>query len=225
MTRNPTSPNKSDAGNGSYGICRVIDASRSPLPDPKRSAKIMRQLADCRNWKLVWIAFPIVCLPLACSSPNVTKRGAQPEPQCVQQGGEIKSTAIHSNTSKKNKSRVFDDQQQIEQFWLEFQLALKSRDSSKVAALTSFPLVDFHYEDIGQKGTREEFERAFPIIFNDDAIQFLLSQPASKLKKWPDGRWYAEWHNGVTSEGQLTIIYFFAARNGMCRLVQIVLIG
>ncbi|MDZ4403712.1 hypothetical protein [Prosthecobacter sp.] len=32
-------PNKTDAGNGSYGICRVIDASRSPSPDPGRSAK------------------------------------------------------------------------------------------------------------------------------------------------------------------------------------------
>jgi hypothetical protein len=29
-------PNKTDAGNGSYGICRVIDPSRSPSPDPKR---------------------------------------------------------------------------------------------------------------------------------------------------------------------------------------------
>ena len=28
--------NKTDAGNGSYGICRVIDVSRSPSPDPKR---------------------------------------------------------------------------------------------------------------------------------------------------------------------------------------------
>jgi len=31
-----TGPNKTDAGNGSNGICRVIDASRSPSPDPKR---------------------------------------------------------------------------------------------------------------------------------------------------------------------------------------------
>ena len=30
------SPNDSDAGNGSYGICRIINASRSPSPDPKR---------------------------------------------------------------------------------------------------------------------------------------------------------------------------------------------
>jgi hypothetical protein len=37
-------PNKTDAGNGSYGICRVIDASRSPSPDPKRSAK--KQIAS-----------------------------------------------------------------------------------------------------------------------------------------------------------------------------------
>lgn len=29
--------NKTDAGNGSYGICRVIDASRSPSPYLKRS--------------------------------------------------------------------------------------------------------------------------------------------------------------------------------------------
>ena len=27
-------PNKTDAGNGSYRICRVIDASRTPSPDP-----------------------------------------------------------------------------------------------------------------------------------------------------------------------------------------------
>jgi len=27
--------NKTDAGNGSNGICGVIDASRSPSPDPK----------------------------------------------------------------------------------------------------------------------------------------------------------------------------------------------
>ncbi len=28
--------NKTDAGNGSNGICRVIDVSRSPSPDPSR---------------------------------------------------------------------------------------------------------------------------------------------------------------------------------------------
>jgi hypothetical protein len=33
----PLTPNKTDAGNGSYGICRVIDASPSPSPDPSRS--------------------------------------------------------------------------------------------------------------------------------------------------------------------------------------------
>jgi hypothetical protein len=32
-----TGANKTDAGNGSKAICRVIDASRSPSPDPKRS--------------------------------------------------------------------------------------------------------------------------------------------------------------------------------------------
>jgi hypothetical protein len=34
-------PNKTDAGNGSNGICRVIDASRSPSPDPRRSPHIL----------------------------------------------------------------------------------------------------------------------------------------------------------------------------------------
>jgi sugar-phosphatase len=33
-------PNKTDAGNGSYAICRVIDASGSPSPDPGGSALI-----------------------------------------------------------------------------------------------------------------------------------------------------------------------------------------
>jgi hypothetical protein len=31
-----TAANKTDAGNGSNGICRVIDAARSPSPDPRR---------------------------------------------------------------------------------------------------------------------------------------------------------------------------------------------
>ena len=35
-----TKANKTDAGNGSNGICRVIDASRSPSPDPKRSPNL-----------------------------------------------------------------------------------------------------------------------------------------------------------------------------------------
>ena len=39
-SREAASFNKTDAGNGSYGICRVIDASRSPSPDPGRSAKM-----------------------------------------------------------------------------------------------------------------------------------------------------------------------------------------
>jgi hypothetical protein len=41
----PTKANKTDAGNGSYGISRVLDASRSPSPDPKRSAKIKESIA------------------------------------------------------------------------------------------------------------------------------------------------------------------------------------
>jgi hypothetical protein len=36
-TTPPTKANKTDAGNGSDGICRVSDASRSPSPDPGRS--------------------------------------------------------------------------------------------------------------------------------------------------------------------------------------------
>jgi hypothetical protein len=34
-----TRPNKTDAGNGSKAICRVSNVSRSPSPDPSRSAK------------------------------------------------------------------------------------------------------------------------------------------------------------------------------------------
>ena len=34
--------NKTDAGNGSYCICRVSNVIRSPSPDPKRSPKKQR---------------------------------------------------------------------------------------------------------------------------------------------------------------------------------------
>ena len=43
QSRVAASFNKTDAGNGSYGICRVIDAYRSPSPDPRRSAMIKMQ--------------------------------------------------------------------------------------------------------------------------------------------------------------------------------------
>ena len=36
IQQHPKTTAKTDAGNGSYGICRVIDASRSPAPDPRR---------------------------------------------------------------------------------------------------------------------------------------------------------------------------------------------
>jgi hypothetical protein len=34
MINRENGQNKTDAGNGSYGICRVIDASCAPSPDP-----------------------------------------------------------------------------------------------------------------------------------------------------------------------------------------------
>ena len=46
----PETPNKTDAGNGSNGICRVIDASRSPSPDPRRSSSEQAATEfDCRS--------------------------------------------------------------------------------------------------------------------------------------------------------------------------------
>jgi hypothetical protein len=49
-------PNKTDAGNGSYGICRVIDASRSPSPDPSRSVRSEHIMQDAPE-KADWISF------------------------------------------------------------------------------------------------------------------------------------------------------------------------
>jgi hypothetical protein len=40
----PPTANKTDAGNGSKAICRVINVLRSPSPDPKRSPRSMRAL-------------------------------------------------------------------------------------------------------------------------------------------------------------------------------------
>jgi hypothetical protein len=39
-----TKPNKTDAGSGSNGICHLIGASRSPYPDPNRSAGVFCML-------------------------------------------------------------------------------------------------------------------------------------------------------------------------------------
>jgi len=39
-------PNKTDAGNGSYGICRVIDPSRSPSPDLMALGDILHSNSD-----------------------------------------------------------------------------------------------------------------------------------------------------------------------------------
>ncbi len=39
-------PDKTDAGNGSYGICRVIGASRSPSPDPGRCQERRMKLPE-----------------------------------------------------------------------------------------------------------------------------------------------------------------------------------
>jgi hypothetical protein len=38
LTHCHTRPNKTDAGNGSKAICRVINVLRSPSPDPRRPA-------------------------------------------------------------------------------------------------------------------------------------------------------------------------------------------
>jgi hypothetical protein len=40
MTAERNGANKTDAGNGSKAICRFINASRSPSPDPNRYAEI-----------------------------------------------------------------------------------------------------------------------------------------------------------------------------------------
>ena len=65
----PTKANKMDAGNGSYGICRDIDSSRSPSPDPKRSAHRMLLY-------LIAVAFPIAIIfasiPTSANAGNKT---------------------------------------------------------------------------------------------------------------------------------------------------------
>ncbi len=50
--------NKTDAGNGSNGTCRVIDASRSPSPDPKRSPNQQHQ-SPCRQCTLFSLQFSV----------------------------------------------------------------------------------------------------------------------------------------------------------------------
>jgi hypothetical protein len=49
-----TRPNKTDAGNGSYGICWVIDASLSPLPDPRRLG-VVPSVPRSHNARINWL--------------------------------------------------------------------------------------------------------------------------------------------------------------------------
>ena len=58
-------PNKTDAGNGSKAICRVIGPLRSPSPDPKRS----RQPRSAMRFSTALIAL-VVCFVSACSRNN-----------------------------------------------------------------------------------------------------------------------------------------------------------
>jgi hypothetical protein len=52
--------NKTDAGNGSYGICRVIGASRSPSPDPSRSPNPTKTI----EYPMTKIAALVFCNPM-----------------------------------------------------------------------------------------------------------------------------------------------------------------
>ena len=63
-TSNPKA-NKTDAGNGSNGICRVIDASRSPSPDPKRSPQEPSPWSPPFSMRLAYFkSISILALPI-----------------------------------------------------------------------------------------------------------------------------------------------------------------
>jgi hypothetical protein len=58
MSHEQPRANKTDAGNGSNGICRVSDASRSPSPDPKRSGRSERhsiQIDQLAEFGVGWV--------------------------------------------------------------------------------------------------------------------------------------------------------------------------
>ena len=143
----------------------------------------------------------------------------------LEQRGRREATANGYQSPSREKAHVLNAHNRMERFWPDFQLALKSRDSSRVAKLTSFPLKDFDYDGVAENGTRDEFDRAFGSVFNEEAIRTLLAMPLNELKRGADGEWHAEWNNGLTSEGQLSITYCFARRHGRYRLVRIELAG
>ena len=73
-------PNKTDAGNGSYGIGRVSNVLRSPSPDPKRSAKKQSLSLLPESGSVVIFeqkTYFVECLAFACPALRLAGRSAR----------------------------------------------------------------------------------------------------------------------------------------------------
>ena len=111
-------PNKTDAGNGSYGICRVIDASRSPSPDPRRSRKKLRCIS--LKWRLArkigYIHIPVQATTSSTDTRNSKNMNTEQKKAQIQReqtdqslGRERHKTDDALATNQKHTQNMADD--------------------------------------------------------------------------------------------------------------------
>jgi hypothetical protein len=112
----------------------------------------------------------------------------------------------------------------LDQFWKDFQSALKRKDVSEISRLTRFPLdADLaNIEGFEGIGNREGFARHFKTLFPEQAIRTLLNETpkldADDVESW------SICHNELNkvSEMECSIIYCFSRLpNGDIRMTSI----
>src|SRR6476620_7369038 len=139
---------------------------------------------------------------------------------------------IESKTQATPPSSQVDNSPQLTQadsfasFWKIFQSSLATNDRGKAADLTEYSLLSAPMEETGDFSTREGFIKSFETIFPKSAIQMIINTPAAFVVTaevdFPGMAGPVHtllWSNGVSSEGQASISYYFARTKVGIRLV------
>jgi len=141
---------------------------------------------------------------------------------------------IESKTQATPPSSQVDNSPQLTQadsfasFWKIFQSSLATNDRGKAADLTEYSLLSAPMEEMGDFSTREGFIKSFETIFPKSAIQMIINTPAAFVETaevdFPGMAGPVHtllWSNGVSSEGQASISYYFARTKVGIRLVRV----
>jgi hypothetical protein len=138
---------KADPGNGSFGIFRVSDASRSPSPDPRRSSNRMTRLFS----PLCLLA--LTSFILAAPEAGVGKAAGSQETAVAEATKDLTSVGIDPARKKLTVSKVFSGKTYFEtrpksDYW---------NQGRKAVGKVSFYLVTFREPKIAPGGTHQYF--------------------------------------------------------------------